>query len=41
VRGDDEIDKMLVSLDHSVTIGERLRYMLTGNVESISREIGP
>lgn len=27
--------------DHSVTIGERLRYMLTGNIESLSREIGP
>jgi phosphate transport system protein len=27
--------------DHSVTIGERLRYMLTGNLESISKEIGP
>lgn len=27
--------------DHSVMIGERLRYMLTGNVRSISKEIGP
>lgn len=27
--------------DHSVMIGERLRYMLTGNVESLSREVGP
>jgi phosphate transport system protein len=27
--------------DHSVMIGERLRYMLTGDVESISKEIGP
>jgi phosphate transport system protein len=27
--------------DHSVMIGERLRYMLTGNLESLSKEIGP
>ncbi len=27
--------------DHSVMIGERLRYMLTGNPESLSKEIGP
>ena len=27
--------------DHSVMIGERIRYMLTGNEESLSREIGP
>lgn len=27
--------------DHSVMIGERLRYMLTGNIESLSREVGP
>ena len=27
--------------DHSVMIGERLRYMLTGNVDSISKEVGP
>ncbi|MDQ4144647.1 MAG: phosphate signaling complex protein PhoU [Actinomycetota bacterium] len=27
--------------DHSVTIGERLRYMLTGDLESLSKEIGP
>lgn len=27
--------------DHSVMIGERLRYMLTGDVGSISKEIGP
>lgn len=27
--------------DHSVMIGERLRYMLTGNFKSLSREIGP
>lgn len=27
--------------DHSVMIGERLRYMLTGNLRSISKEIGP
>jgi phosphate transport system protein len=27
--------------DHSVMIGERLRYMLTGNVDSLSKEIGP
>ena len=27
--------------DHSVMIGERLRYMLTGNTESLSKEIGP
>ena len=27
--------------DHSVMIGERLRYMLTGNVESLSKEVGP
>ena len=27
--------------DHSVMIGERLRYMLTGNPESLGREIGP
>jgi phosphate transport system protein len=27
--------------DHSVMIGERLRYMLTGDLDSISKEIGP
>src|SRR5918996_1319477 len=27
--------------DHSVMIGERLRYMLTGNTESLSKEVGP
>jgi phosphate transport system protein len=27
--------------DHSVMIGERLRYMLTGNSESLSAEIRP
>jgi phosphate transport system protein len=27
--------------DHSVMIGERLRYMLTGDVASLSKEIGP
>jgi phosphate transport system protein len=27
--------------DHCVMIGERLRYMLTGNIGSISKEIGP
>jgi phosphate transport system protein len=27
--------------DQSVMIGERLRYMLTGDVESLSKEIGP
>ncbi len=27
--------------DHSVMIGERLYYMLTGNVDSIGKEIGP
>jgi phosphate transport system protein len=27
--------------DHSVMIGERLRYMLTGDFDSISKEIGP
>jgi phosphate transport system protein len=27
--------------DHSVMVGERLRYMLTGDVESLSKEIGP
>jgi phosphate transport system protein len=27
--------------DHSVMIGERLRYMLTGDLHSLSREIGP
>lgn len=27
--------------DHSVMIGERLRYMLTGNVDSLSKEVGP
>ena len=27
--------------DHSVMIGERLRYMLTGNTESLSAEIRP
>jgi phosphate transport system protein len=27
--------------DHSVMIGERLRYMLTGSLRSISKEIGP
>lgn len=27
--------------DHSVMIGERLRYMLTGDVDSLSKEVGP
>lgn len=27
--------------DHSVMMGERLRYMLTGDVQSLSKEIGP
>jgi len=27
--------------DHSVMVGERLRYMLTGDVSGLSREIGP
>ena len=27
--------------DHSVMIGERLRYMLTGDLRSLSKEIGP
>ena len=27
--------------DHSVMIGERLAYMLTGDIRSLSREIGP
>lgn len=27
--------------DHSVMIGERIRYMLTGSTESLSKEIGP
>ena len=27
--------------DHSVMIGERIRYMLTGNSDSLSKEIGP
>jgi phosphate transport system protein len=27
--------------DHSVMVGERLRYMLTGDVASLSKEIGP
>lgn len=27
--------------DHSVMVGERLRYMLTGDVQSLSKEIGP
>ena len=27
--------------DHSVMIGERLRYLLTGDTRSLSREIGP
>jgi phosphate transport system protein len=27
--------------DHCVAIGERLRYMLTGDVQSLSKEIGP
>ena len=27
--------------DHSVMIGERLRYMLTGRIDSISKEVGP
>jgi phosphate transport system protein len=27
--------------DHSVMIGERLRYMLTGDIGSLSKEIGP
>jgi phosphate transport system protein len=27
--------------DHSVMIGERLRYMLTGDIDSLSKEIGP
>jgi phosphate transport system protein len=27
--------------DHSVMIGERLAYMLTGDIRSLSREVGP
>lgn len=27
--------------DHSVMVGERLRYMLTGDTQSLSNEIGP
>lgn len=27
--------------DHSVMVGERLRYMVTGDIHSLSREIGP
>ncbi|MPZ15375.1 MAG: phosphate signaling complex protein PhoU [Chloroflexi bacterium] len=27
--------------DHSVMIGERLRYMLTGDLDSLSKEVGP
>lgn len=27
--------------DHSVMMGERLRYMVTGDVESLSKEVGP
>jgi phosphate transport system protein len=27
--------------DHSVMIGERLRYLLTGDIGSLSREVGP
>jgi len=27
--------------DHSVMVGERLRYMLTGDTQSLSKEIGP
>lgn len=27
--------------DHSVMVGERLRYMVTGDIQSLSREIGP
>lgn len=27
--------------DHSVMIGERLSYMMTGNLRSISKEVGP
>jgi len=27
--------------DHSVMIGERLRYMLTGDTDSLTKEIGP
>ena len=27
--------------DHSVMIGERLRYMLTGDPDSLSKEVGP
>jgi phosphate transport system protein len=27
--------------DHSVIVGERLRYMLTGDLQSLSKEIGP
>lgn len=27
--------------DHSVMVGERVRYMLTGDLDSISKEIGP
>jgi phosphate uptake regulator len=27
--------------DHSVMIGDRLAYMLTGDITSLSREIGP
>ena len=27
--------------DHAVMMGERVRYMLTGNLDSLSKEIGP
>ena len=27
--------------DHSVMVGERIRYMLTGDIQSLSREVGP
>lgn len=27
--------------DHSVMVGERLRYMITGDIHSLSREVGP
>jgi phosphate uptake regulator len=27
--------------DHSVMVGERLRYMLTGDTQSLSKEIDP
>ena len=27
--------------DHSVMIGERLRYMITGRIEPLSKEVGP